>query len=179
MSIRYLFILSLAVLQLSACSTPGTSSKVEQPATVETRDTDANAVTGGVGQVQPAPALPISMPGLGAPTQKILYFDFDRSDIRADQRAVAEAHVRYLLAHPDLHIRLEGHADERGSREYNLALGERRAQAVHRYFSISGILSDRMNTLSYGEEYPLDPRQSEAAWNKNRRVEIVYLGGGL
>ncbi len=175
-----LFLISVLALPLGACSSiGGKPADADQAATVETRDAaNSNVITGGIDTARTAPEMPVNLAGLDTPMQKILYFDFDRSDIRADQRALVESHARYLLAHPMLKVRLEGHADERGSREYNLALGERRAQAVYRYFSISGIAAARMTTLSYGEEYPLASGHNENAWSQNRRVEIIYLGGG-
>jgi len=181
MNTQQLVFIAVIALHLGACSSVSDKpADAGQAAVVETRDpANTNAVTGGVESGQTTPALPISMPGLDAPAQKILYFDFDRSDIRADQRAIVDAHARYLLAHPELKVRLEGHADERGSREYNLALGERRAQAVYRYFSITGIAPSRMTTLSYGEEYPITTDHNEASWRQNRRVEITYLSGGF
>lgn len=180
MNIKQVLALTLIALQLGGCSSMGGKpSDADQTAVVETRDPANDVVTGGVGTVDKAPEMPVNIVGLDAPMEKVLYFDFDRSDIRADQRAVIDTHVRYLLTRPGLQVRLEGHADERGSREYNLALGERRAQAVHRYFNINGIATSRMTTLSYGEEYPVNSGHNESAWGQNRRVEIVYLSGGL
>lgn len=110
------------------------------------------------------------MPG-GMPSERVVYFDFDQSEIRPDARAVLEAHANYLAANP-APLRLEGHADERGSREYNLALGERRAEAVRRTLTILGV--SEMTTLTYGEERPIDPGHNEGAWQLNRRVELIY-----
>ncbi len=172
---KNLLLASLA-LHLGACSS--VSDKPSDATQTPTAMESTNNATSGVGDGQTAPSLPINAAGLDAPAQKVLYFDFDRSDIRADQRAVIDAHMRYLQAHPEMKVRLEGHADERGSREYNLALGERRAQAVQRYLSIAGIAASRMTLLSYGEEHPLEAGHSESSWGLNRRVEIVYLGEG-
>jgi peptidoglycan-associated lipoprotein len=110
----------------------------------------------------------------GAPMQRIIYFDYDRSEIRDQDRAALDANGKYLAANPGLKARLEGHADERGSREYNLALGERRAQEVKRYLGILGVSGQQMNTLSYGEEKPVDAGHAETSWQMNRRVEINY-----
>jgi peptidoglycan-associated lipoprotein len=109
--------------------------------------------------------------------QNVIHFDYDRSDIRDSDRAVLDAHGRYLAANPGVSVRLEGHADERGSREYNLALGERRAQAVERYLGILGVSDSQMNLLSYGEEKPLAFGKDEYSWQQNRRVEIIYPQG--
>lgn len=103
-----------------------------------------------------------------------VHFEFDSSALDEENRAIVEAHARYLVANPNLRVTLEGHADERGTREYNLALGERRAQAVERVMRILGVSAGRMTTTSYGEEKPLAPEHNESAWALNRRVEIIY-----
>jgi len=88
---------------------------------------------------------------------------------------VVGAHAKYLASHGSARVRLEGHTDERGSREYNIGLGERRAQAVRRALLLQGASEGQISTVSYGEERPAVPGHDEAAWAKNRRVEIVYL----
>lgn len=105
---------------------------------------------------------------------KIVYFDFDQAEIRGDAREIIEAHGRYLAQFPDIQVRLEGHADERGTREYNIGLGERRAIAVQRLLLLQGVTNTQVNTVSYGEEVPAALGQSESAWSQNRRVEFVY-----
>jgi peptidoglycan-associated lipoprotein len=110
----------------------------------------------------------------GRPMMMRVHFGFDSSSIDADNRETLEAHAAYLNANGELKIKLEGHCDERGTREYNLALGERRAQAVARMLAVLGVDRSRLSTTSYGEEKPLDEAHSEAAWNRNRRAEIIY-----
>lgn len=105
---------------------------------------------------------------------RIIYFDFDNADIRAEYRDIIAAHARRLATSSALRVRLEGHADERGSREYNIGLGERRAQAVRRALMLLGVGEGQIATVSYGEERPAVEGSDEAAWAKNRRVEIVY-----
>ncbi len=102
----------------------------------------------------------------------VFYFEFDRSDLSAEARAALVHHANYLKSNPSARYRLEGHADERGTREYNLALGERRAQAVERYLQVQGVSSNQLETISYGEENPVDTRTTEAAYALNRRVEV-------
>jgi peptidoglycan-associated lipoprotein len=102
----------------------------------------------------------------------VFYFEFDRSDLSAEARAALVHHANYLKSNPSARYRLEGHADERGTREYNLALGERRAQAVERYLQVQGVSSNQLETISYGEENPVDTRTTEAAHALNRRVEV-------
>jgi peptidoglycan-associated lipoprotein len=108
------------------------------------------------------------------PSQNIVYFDYDKSDIKAEFKSVLEEHAAYLAANPNVHVRLEGHADERGSREYNLALGENRANATKRTLGILGISESRFTILSYGEEKPTKLGHDEGSWQYNRRVEIIY-----
>ena len=103
----------------------------------------------------------------------IFYFDFDRSDLKAVALDDLDAHARYLASDSNVRIRLEGHADERGTRAYNLALGERRANAVVRYLVIQGVNRDQIETISYGEERPASLIRDESGWSKNRRVELV------
>lgn len=102
----------------------------------------------------------------------VFYFEFDRSDLSAEARAALVHHANYLKQTPSARYRLEGHADERGTREYNLALGERRAQAIERYLQVQGVSSSQLETISYGEESPVDSGNTEAAYTRNRRVEL-------
>jgi peptidoglycan-associated lipoprotein len=107
--------------------------------------------------------------------ERILYFDFDSSEIKPEYVATLAAHARALSANASIRVRLEGHTDERGSPEYNIGLGERRAQAVRRALLLQGVGEGQVSTVSYGEERPAVPGQSEEAWSKDRRVEIVYV----
>ena len=103
----------------------------------------------------------------------VVYFDFDRSTLRAGTRRVLDAHIA-VLRNNSKDVRLEGHADERGTREYNIALGERRAKAAASYMTVKGIASYRIDIISYGEERPVVIGSDEASWQRNRRVEIVH-----
>ena len=105
---------------------------------------------------------------------KVIHFGFDRSDIRPEYRRVLEAHANYLMDNSNTIVILEGHCDERGTREYNLALGEQRANAVKRLLGILGVPGNQLDTRSYGEEEPAAMGHNEAAWRKNRRVIIAY-----
>jgi peptidoglycan-associated lipoprotein len=104
-----------------------------------------------------------------------IYFDTDRSDIRADQRATLQANAAWLRDHPDVRILVEGHCDERNTREYNLALGDRRAQATKDYLISLGIPQSRIETISYGEERPAVVGEGEAVWSQNRRSEFLAV----
>jgi len=105
---------------------------------------------------------------------KVIYFDFDSSQVRADYVDVVAAHGDYLAADPSVTVTIEGHTDERGSREYNIALGERRANAVKRLLMAQGTAESQIVTISYGEERPVDPGLHETAWEQNRRAELIY-----
>jgi peptidoglycan-associated lipoprotein len=105
---------------------------------------------------------------------RVIYFDLDSSNVRSDFSATIEAHAAYLAANSDVSIRLEGHADERGSREYNLALGERRALAVRKRLVLLGASAAQVRAVSYGEERPVSGGSDENSYALNRRVEITY-----
>ncbi len=117
----------------------------------------------------------IAGPQEGLLAKRIIYFDFDSSEIRGEGTEIVSAHAKHVSGAPALRIRLEGHTDERGSREYNIGLGERRAQAVRRALMLQGAGDPQLSTVSYGEERPVGAGSDEAAWTQNRRVELVYL----
>jgi peptidoglycan-associated lipoprotein len=104
----------------------------------------------------------------------VVYFDYDSSDIKPEYSAVVAAHAKYLSSNGSLKVRLEGNTDERGTREYNIGLGERRAQAVRRALLLQGVTEAQVTTLSYGEERPAVAGNDESAYSKNRRVEFGY-----
>jgi len=117
-------------------------------------------------------------PQAGLLAKRTVYFDFDSSEIKGEGTDIVAAHAKYLAANPGTRVRLEGHTDERGSREYNIGLGERRAQSVRRALLLQGASDAQISTVSYGEERPAVAGHDDAAWAKNRRVEIVYLAAG-
>lgn len=112
--------------------------------------------------------------GNAVSADRIVYFDFDRSDIRADSRPVIERNARYLTSNPRIITQLEGHTDDRGSREYNIALGERRGNAVRQSMSAMGVSPQQIRVVSYGKERPASSGQGEQSHALNRRVEIMY-----
>ncbi len=105
-----------------------------------------------------------------------IYFGLDSSEISPDFREVLRAHGNYLAAHPEIRITIEGHTDERGSREYNLALGERRAYAVRQLLMLQGAAANQLEVISFGEERPVAFEHDEAAWRLNRRAHLRYPG---
>jgi len=106
---------------------------------------------------------------------KDIRFDYDKYDIRREDEGILRENAAFLKKNPKMKIQIEGHCDERGTAEYNLALGERRANNTKRYLVSLGITSDRISTISFGKERPLDPGHNEEAWAKNRRAHIVVL----
>jgi peptidoglycan-associated lipoprotein len=172
----------IAVLSVSLAA--GCSSKKPRPTPTstnaavptdqsQTSGADASSaygagVAGGTGAGVAGPS--------GAQLQnRTIYFDFDSSEVKADYNALITAHARYLAANPTTRVRLEGNTDERGSREYNIGLGERRAQSVRRALTLQGVADAQITTVSYGEERPAVTGHTEEAWARNRRVDIVYL----
>ncbi len=106
---------------------------------------------------------------------KSIFFDFDQAVIREDQKEIMLQNAQWLKAHPQIRVRIEGNCDERGTAEYNLALGQKRAEAAKEFLLGLGISPQRMQTISYGFERPLDPGHNEEAWAKNRRVDFTIL----
>lgn len=104
----------------------------------------------------------------------LVHFDFDKASIRAEFRDMLNWHAAYLVANPTMNIVLEGHADERGTREYNLGLGENRSKQVASYLQVKGVSAAQIDVVSYGEEKPLALGKSESEYSENRRVELVY-----
>jgi peptidoglycan-associated lipoprotein len=139
-----------------------TTMPAEQPSGVDSAGmTEANVVE----------QVPVDLEAVANQLQRV-YFDFDQFTLSAEARDVLAANAALLQANKALNIRIEGHCDDRGSDEYNLALGERRAVAARDYLVSLGVAADRIVTISYGEEMPLDPANTEAAWAKNRRAEF-------
>ena len=106
--------------------------------------------------------------------QRVVYFDFNMTDIKPQFQAAISCHAAYLRQFPNARVTLQGNADERGTREYNLGLGERRSNAVSSALGSAGASASQLNTVSYGEERPVCKEHSEDCWQKNRRVEVVY-----
>lgn len=176
---KILFIVLTATLMAAGCGpkvpkpdspdttqVPATGSQSDaQSAGVATVDADRSTGSSG-GALGPSSALA---------AQRVIYFDFDTSDIRNEYVDVIAAHGRFLAGNATVRVRLEGHADEQGSREYNIGLGERRAQTVRRALMLQGVQESQVATVSYGEERPAAAGADENAYSKNRRVEIVYI----
>ncbi len=131
----------------------------------------------------PPPAAPAPPPGPSISQQAFqdfqnqdIFFDYDKYDLRPDARATLDRKAAFLNQNSSVRSQIEGHCDERGTNEYNLALGERRANAAKQYLTTAGVNAARLSTISYGEERPLDPGRNEAAWARNRRAHFVITG---
>ena len=164
----------LMLVLLAGCAT---GKQAEKQGTAPVEEQGANsATTSGTGQENAqGQALPEGQAATKpAEAQRKVYFAFDSSNVDDQNKAVVEKNAGYLVAHPNIKVELQGNTDERGTREYNLALGERRAKAVKAMLQIMGVAPDRMNTVSFGEEKPVALGHNEAAWRQNRRVDIVY-----
>lgn len=135
---------------------------------------DASGQTGAAAQAS-APLLDPKNPASPLAQRRIL-FDFDSSAIRDEYRSLLEAHAQYLKKEKTAKAILQGHADERGSREYNLALGQRRAESVYKALTLLGVPEEQMEAVSLGEEKPVAEGHDEDAWKQNRRTEILYQG---
>lgn len=167
---------ALVSVSLAACSSSGSDTEMEE---------DANGVNGAGSDSASEPAESSGVerdPELTREEMReqemlevtTFYFDFDQSDLKPEAREALVYHANRLQENPNMSVRLEGHADERGTREYNLALGERRAQSVERYLQVQGVSSSQIETISYGEEMPVASGSTEAAYARNRRVELKY-----
>lgn len=130
--------------------------------------------TSGTGAAVSFSSLPLDSQS-GETGSKTIYFDFDSYQIKAEYQPIVAAHAAYLASHPSARVNLQGHADERGSREYNIGLGERRANAVATLFSAAGAADSQVETVSYGEESPIAECHAESCWSQNRRAVIEYL----
>ena len=167
--------LAIAVLA-AACASKET--KTEAPLT--DRSTAVPSTSGGAGSTtrqQTTTAMPQgNQLHEGMLAKRSVYFDFDSNVVKDEYRGLVQAHSRYIADHRSQHVRIEGNCDERGSREYNLALGQRRAEAVKKVMTVLGAPDSTIETVSYGEEKPAAQGHDESAWAQNRRADIKYAG---
>jgi peptidoglycan-associated lipoprotein len=174
-----LFSLVLVVLAAGACGKK--KEPVLQPAPVDStpaRAAPTGPVTGPAARPDAAAEAERIRAAVAAELGNMIHFDYDQDAIKPEDRPILDHKADILRANPALRIRISGHADERGSDEYNLVLGNKRALAAKRYLEGKGIESSRIEITSYGEERPIDPASNEAAWAKNRRDEFEILAGG-
>ncbi len=179
---RKWIIAALVVAALAGCASKGT----QEAAPVEDKGGAAATTPGattsgaggtGVGGTPAASAVPAHRDPTNILSQKrSIYFDFDEYAIKDQYRPIIEAHAKYLQANKTLHVTLQGNTDERGTREYNIALGQRRADAVKQLMVLLGATDAQIETVSFGKEKPRREGHDEASWAENRRVDIVYAG---
>ncbi len=176
--------LLLSVLLVGFVAACATTTKEQEGAAVEDRKPGAGESVDRPA-VKPAESKPLTdKPFAGGPlkdpnnilSKRSVYFEFDSSLVKDEYRPMVSAHARYLQQHNAAKMRIEGNTDERGSREYNLALGQRRADSVRQMMMLLGARSVQIETVSFGEEKPRAAGQDEAAWAENRRADIVYQG---
>jgi peptidoglycan-associated lipoprotein len=169
---------STATLFLAACATttPDAQAPVEtpggKPSAVQTQPVKPVDVTGGPSASQ--------LSALKDPknilSQRSIYYDYDKFDVKDEYRALVEAHAKYLRENPSARMLIQGNTDERGSREYNVGLGQRRSDGVKRMLTLLGARDNQVESVSLGEEKPQADGHNEAAWAKNRRSDILYSG---
>jgi peptidoglycan-associated lipoprotein len=173
---------AVSLLTLGACSTknketlPATGEKTEAGTSAGGDSAAGSSQAGGAGSVTAEERTQQGQRDISYTEEsqlKDIHFDFDKSDIRPDARDTLKANADWIKANAKSKVQVEGHCDERGTNEYNLALGERRANAVKKYLVSLGIDADKLYTISYGEELPIDPGHSEDAWGKNRRAHFL------
>lgn len=171
----------LALVSLTGCPPPATT-KPETPsapaqATSTSKEKPATTAKPTAKPKAPASSLEARREGKAPAVGplKDIYFDFDRYDLKADARATLKANADWLKANPSARAEIEGHCDERGTNEYNLALGAKRAQAARDYLITLGIAKERLSTKSYGEELPVCKEQNEGCWQKNRHDRFVVI----
>ena len=169
MSQMRLFLISLLSAVLVGCA-----SNIPDPDATSSGTDSSGATTGGYGD-RPNDRGEVVNPDLKEELGMIIYFDFDQSDLKPKYADLLSRHASKLSNSSRTQVRLEGHADERGSREYNIGLGERRSQAVRRMLLIQGAAANQISTVSFGEERPAAMGSDEASYDQNRRVEIKYL----
>ena len=167
--ITVVMIMAVALLTAGCPKKPAATPAVEAP----TETTAAEQTDNGFSGEAVTENAPTDSAVTAPASMERIYFDFDQYTLSSSARQTLEANAAFLKANPMVKARIEGHADERGSDEYNLALGERRARAARDYVVSLGVSPDRLAIISYGEEVPLDPRHTEDAWAKNRRAEFT------
>ncbi len=172
--------LSIALLLVGTVMLAGCPKKhnVNEPPVAGTQvpDSSGNAGEGASTSATPLGDAEAAARSLNAVplSKKVIYFDFDKSEIKQEYADIVTAAARNLTSNPNLKLKLEGNTDNRGTREYNIGLGERRAQAVRRALMLQGVAESQLSTTSFGAERPAVEGDDESAWAQNRRVELVY-----
>jgi len=177
--IQNLLVSAALLALLAACGSkpPAPAAPASSETVAPSSGTTAGTGAADAGQAKALPGAAGAGGDAALLSKTTIYFDFDSSEIKPEFQPLIAAHGKRLAGDRSLKVRLEGNTDERGSAEYNVALGERRAQSVKRALLLQGATDAQLTTVSYGEERPVAEGHDEAAWSQNRRVEIVYLSG--
>ncbi|MEQ8859667.1 MAG: peptidoglycan-associated lipoprotein Pal [Pseudomonadales bacterium] len=172
---RNFLVLLLGGLIVAGCAGSGTQRLPTEPSAepVETPDTTPPP-TSTSSRLEVDENMNPYIPGTTRLMERTFYFAYDRSVLSPDDLATLEMHATFMRNNPDRSVVVEGHADERGTREYNLALGERRADSIRTFLLSSGVSSRQVEIVSYGEERPEDPGHDESAWARSRRAVLIY-----
>ena len=175
MTLHKFLITAAATLVLAACSSGVKleNAPVEDRTTVNT-NSGADSNSAAKSAVAPVDATATNLPAGPTGVAKVIYFDYDSYTVKPDFAPVIEAHARFLKADTKRKVVLEGHTDERGGREYNLALGQKRAEAVRRALGLQGVADAQMEAVSFGKEKPISQGSNEEAYSKNRRAALTY-----
>ena len=171
----------LAMLLVACSSKPLKDTPVavedkspEMSQSTEAQDADDSSATAGMADSDMS-VNPLTDPN-NILSKRSVYFDYDSDEVKSEYRPLVEAHAKYLLAHPEAKVMLQGNTDERGAREYNLSLGQRRSVSVKQVMNLLGVKDSQIETVSYGEEKAGASCRDESCWKEDRRVDIVYQG---
>ncbi len=154
----------------SAATTPGSDTASPSSSSTTTARSDSRVT----GRSTSAARSSSTARRAGQPAERSVFFEFDKSTLSPEDRKLIESHAQYLREHPEVKVRVEGNTDERGSKEFSLALGQRRAETVTKVMELMGVNDQRVEAVSYGEEKPRSQGHEESAWQQNRRSDIQY-----
>lgn len=165
-------LVALTLVTMAGCASKGGST--DEGATTEATAPEAEVQTQAVPE-SPEVAVETANAADQVLNKTVVYFEFDRAELTEEGKMILNAHAQYLAANAQASVKLEGHCDERGTVEYNLALGERRAESAKRYMIVQGANPSQIDTVSFGEERPAVAGSDESAWSQNRRAEVKYI----
>ena len=169
----------LLAAMLAACSSSAVKDKPAAPvvdsgsSSSQTAGANGDGASTGSASQDSMSGNPLKDPN-NILSKRSVYFDFDKDEVKAEYRPLVEAHAKYLQANPNAKLAIQGNADNRGSREYNLALGQRRSVAVKKAMNLAGAQDKQIETVSYGEEKAAQTCKDDACWSKDRRADVVY-----
>ena len=172
-----LALIGLAASSIAACASHPKTAPQGPTQPSQQQSQEQSPESSNLGPAQQAGPVPGSQQDFVINVGELVYFDFDKYDIRPDAQPILDGQAAWLRRYQDVRVRIEGNCDERGPREYNLALGARRANSVRDYLIAHGVAAGRITTISYGKEKPLDPGSDEQAWARNRNARTAITEG--